>query len=52
MSTKQSPIEERQNILFIKLGLGGEWEKDCIETDGTIRLGFNEASHELCLNKE
>ncbi len=38
-----------QSLLFIKLGQGGEWEKACIESEGTIRLGFNEADHALCI---
>jgi hypothetical protein len=38
-----------QNLFFIKLGQGGEWEKECIESQGTIRLGFREADHDLCL---
>lgn len=43
-------ICDGQNLLFIKLGQGGEWEKDCIEVDGTIRLGFMEADHARCLS--
>jgi hypothetical protein len=27
-------------IRYIKLGIGGIWEQSCIETDGTIRLGY------------
>lgn len=42
-------ISEGQNFRFIKLGQGGEWEKECIE-GGTIRLGFVEADHERCLS--
>jgi hypothetical protein len=34
-----------KSSLFIKLGSGGEWEKDCI-TDGYLRIGFNEFKHE------
>ena len=37
-------------VLFIKLGRGGEWEKDCIEKEQTIRLGFKEADHNSCLS--
>lgn len=34
---------------FIKLGRGGEWEKECIEQDHTLRLGFNNPLHSECL---
>jgi hypothetical protein len=33
--------------LFIKLGEGGKWEKECIE-NGLLRLGYQESEHELC----
>ena len=36
-------------VLFIKLGRGGNWERECIEKDQTIRLGFREANHKQCL---
>ncbi len=38
------------NIRFIKLGNGGSWEKSCIETDNTIRLGYESPFHDECLN--
>lgn len=38
------------NALFIKLGEGGNWEKDCIENENTIRLGFHNPHHEECIN--
>jgi hypothetical protein len=38
------------NALFIKLGEAGNWEKDCIEIDNTIRLGFHNPHHEECIN--
>lgn len=44
-----SEIVKASKVLFIKLGRGGNWEKDCIEKDQTIRLGFREANHEHCL---
>ena len=31
--------------LFIKLGQGGEWEKECIQS-GTLRISFHEFEHE------
>jgi hypothetical protein len=34
---------------FIKLGSGGCFEPGCIERDQTIRLGFNETDHTVCL---
>ncbi len=39
-------------VLFIKLGQGGEYERDCIEKDQTLRLGYNEIDHELCINQQ
>ena len=38
-----------KRALFIKLGTKGLWEKDCIELNQTLRLGFNEFTHEDCL---
>jgi len=39
-----------QSVYFIKLGSGGHWEQSCIETDQTIRLGFNKTDHDACLS--
>jgi hypothetical protein len=39
---------EPQSAYFIKLGLGGQWEKSCIE-NGTIHLGFDKTDHAACL---
>jgi hypothetical protein len=39
-----------KNAYFIKLGSGGHWEQSCIEKDQTIRLGFNETDHRVCLS--
>lgn len=36
-------------ILYITLGPKNKWRKDCIYTDNTIRLGYIEISHQLCL---
>ncbi len=33
-------------VRFIKLGRSGEWEKKCIEEDGTVRLGYQSPYHE------
>ena len=38
-----------KKILFIKLGEGGKYEKDCIENSQTLRLGYREIDHSLCL---
>lgn len=39
-------------VLFIKLGEGGKFEKDCIEESQTLRLGYGEVDHNWCLNKQ
>jgi hypothetical protein len=39
-----------KRILFIKLGEGGKYEQDCIEAKQTLRLGYSEVDHELCIN--
>jgi hypothetical protein len=36
-------------VLFIKLGQGGMYEKDCIEKSNTLRLGYREVDHKLCI---
>lgn len=36
-------------VNFIKLGTGGEWESECLQS-GTIRFGYRETPHELCLS--
>ncbi len=41
---------QADHIYFIKLGHGGTWEKDCLEKDQTLRLGYNETDHDLCLS--
>ncbi len=41
------PITARQ-ALHIKLGVGGAWERECLER-GTLRLGYREISHELAV---
>jgi hypothetical protein len=37
-----------KEVLYIKLGRGGEREKECID-DGTLQIGFREVPHELYL---
>jgi hypothetical protein len=39
-----------QKILYIKLGEGGIFEKDCIEKDQTLRLSYGGVDHSLCTN--
>jgi len=41
-----------EEALYIKLGSNGLWENDCIERDQTLRLGYQEIPHELCLAGE
>jgi hypothetical protein len=43
-----APIRPSQ-ALYIKLGQGGAWESQCINETQTLRLGYQEASHQLCL---
>jgi len=40
-----------KSSLFIKLGSGGEWEKDCIN-NGYLRIGFHEFQHEDLINNK
>lgn len=37
-------------VLFIKLGSKGKFEKDCIEKEQTLRLGYREVNHENCIS--
>ena len=39
-------------VLFIKFGVGGKFEKDCIEQSQTLRLDYEEVEHNWCLNKQ
>jgi len=36
-------------VLFIKLGQSGRFEKECIEINQTLRLGYREVDHKLCV---
>jgi len=42
------PIQPNQ-ALYIKLGRNGCWERECIEEKQTLRIGFDEALHDLCM---
>jgi len=44
------PIHAK-TALFIKLGEGGDWERDCVK-DGTLRLGYHDVSHILCSSSD
>lgn len=47
---KQQPKKEYYiGFVYIKLGLAGAWESDCITRDQTLRLDYREAPHDLCL---
>ncbi|MBU1685253.1 hypothetical protein KJ662_03295 [Patescibacteria group bacterium] len=38
-----------KKVLFIKLGKGGGYEKECIEKTQTIRINYDEVDHKLAL---
>jgi hypothetical protein len=42
---------EASHAYFIKLGREGQWESECLR-EGTIRLGYRETPHDLCLQGE
>lgn len=44
-----SPITASQ-CLYIKLGQSGEFEKECLEKAHTLRLGYSEFNHQLCIS--
>jgi hypothetical protein len=46
----KSDIHKPTNILFIKLGEKGSYEKDCIEDRGIIKLGYHAIDHSACLS--
>ncbi len=35
-------------VKYIKLGEGGEWERECL-TSGIIRFGYDKTPHQMCL---
>ena len=41
---------QANKVLFIKLGQGGKFERECIESNQTLRLGYREVDHKLCIN--
>lgn len=45
------PRIEATKALYIKLGEGGKYERGCIEEHQTLRLGYQEAPHALCLER-
>lgn len=36
-------------VKYIKLGVGGEWEYDCLRT-GKIKFGYHKTPHQMCLD--
>lgn len=54
MTTKGFRMDEFSPtaVRFIKLGEKGKWEKQCIEQDGTIRLGYESRQHQESLNRD
>ncbi len=38
-------VVDAERVLYIKLGSGGQWERECLERSQTLRLGFGEVSH-------
>jgi len=36
--------------LYIKLGEGGKWERECLEEAQTLRLDYRNVPHDLCLD--
>lgn len=50
INTPQRPIQAAK-ALFIKLEKGGSWERECIQR-GTLRLGYYELPHNLCLSSD
>jgi len=41
-----------KKILFVKLGMGGMFEADCLEKEQTIRLDYKGVDHTLCIQKK
>lgn len=35
--------------LYIKMGQGGMWEEECLKQNQTLRLGYQQIPHDLCL---
>src|ERR1700722_6496068 len=54
-SAKQTPtVPSGTRVRYIKLGLGGAWEKECLQ-EGIIRFGFESATAErfpLCIGRQ
>src|ERR1700722_19418413 len=38
------------DIYFIKLGEKGKWEEECLFKNPSIRLGYHEIPHDLCMS--
>jgi len=37
-----------KSALYIKLGEGGKWERECIQENQTLRLGYEQVDHSPC----
>lgn len=48
--TIKEKLDSVDQALYIKLGLGGEFEKECIEKN-ILKLGYNNINHKYCLQK-
>ena len=46
MNTKEK-LNKVEKALFIKLGRGGEFEKECIEKN-ILKIGYNDVDHDFC----
>ena len=44
------PPIDPTSVYYVKLGRNGEWERECLETTQTIRLGYREAPHHSCIS--
>lgn len=41
-----------EQALYIKLGERGKWERECIEKDQTLRIGWEQIDHQHCLARK
>lgn len=51
-ASNQTPEIRPETALYIKLGERGKWEHDCVQRSQTLRLGYQEVPHDLCLNRD
>ena len=48
---KEQDFSGIQQVIYIKLGEGGSWERQCLQ-DGTIRVGFYEVPSDLAQSRD